>query len=239
VIVGSAYVSTTKAVAFRWDSTNGMVTLGTSDEGSNSDSVAYGVSADGRMVYGWDYKQGFSPAGPGGAAMNGRRGAMWWDGKERLLHPFGWAGEAWAANSVGSIVVGQFHPMDANNDPTIGHGASSYQWTAWDGQFQDLGAVAVPIGGDQRNYLSQPYAVSDDGSVVGGETGWSEKFAMIWTHNTGMMYMSDYLTKLGVTDHLQWAKLSNVVYISPDGRVVVGYGTTQPPQTKTWIVTLR
>lgn len=238
VIVGSAYVSLTKAVAFRWDPANGMVNLGTFDEGTNSDSVAYGVSADGRMVYGWDYKEGFSPAGPGGSAMNGRRGAIWWDGKERLLHPFGWAGEAWATNAVGSIITGQFHPLDANNDPTIGHGASTYLWTAWDGHFEDLGAVSIPIGGDQRNYLSQPYAMSDDGSVVGGETGWSDKFGMIWTPATGMMYMSDYLTKMEVTDHLQWARLNKVVYISPDGRRLVGYGLSNP-QPRTYIVTLK
>ena len=118
VIVGTAYVSTTKAVAFRWDAANGMVNLGTFDEGTNSDGVVYGVSADGNNAFGWDYKQGFSPPGrPGGIAMNGRRGAIWWDGKERLLHPFGWAGEAWATNDVGSIIVGQFHPL--NSQPRI------------------------------------------------------------------------------------------------------------------------
>jgi hypothetical protein len=89
VIVGQAYVSTTKAVAFRWDAMNGMVNLGAFDEGSNSDSAVYAVSADGRTIIGWDYKQGFRPPGPGGIAMNGRRGAIWWDGKERLLHPLG------------------------------------------------------------------------------------------------------------------------------------------------------
>ena len=143
VIVGGAYVSTTKVVAFRWDATNGMVNLGTFDEGTNSDSVPYGVSADGNTVIGWDYKQGFSPPGPGGIAMNGRRGAIWWDGKERLLHALGWAGEAWATNDVGSIIVGQFHPLNTNN---VLQGASTYLWTAWDGHFQDLGAVPVPMG---------------------------------------------------------------------------------------------
>src|SRR5262245_47014554 len=152
VVVGQAYVSATKAVAFRWDAMNGMVNLGTFDEGSNSDSSVYAVSADGRTIIGWDYKQGFIPPGPGGAAMNGRRGVIWWDGKGRLLHPLGWAGEAWATNDVGSIIVGQFHPRDTNNQ--YFHGASTYLWTAWDGYFEDLGAVAIPIGGDQRNYIS-------------------------------------------------------------------------------------
>ena len=239
VIVGQAYISQTKAVTFRWDQANGMVNLGTFDEGVNSDSTPTAVSADGRTVIGWDFKQGFLPAGPGGAAMNGRRGAIWWDGKERLLHPLGWAGEAWATNDVGSIIVGQFHPLDTNNK--VG-GASTYMWTAWDGHFADLGAVQVPIGGGQSNYVSQPYAVSDDGSVVGGDTGVYEKFAMIWTPETGMMYVSDYLTIKGVTDHLSWLILTRTIYISPDGRVVVGYGAVPGspfPIPKTWIVTLR
>ena len=64
VIVGGAYVSTTKVVAFRWDAMNGMVNLGIFDEGTNSDSRPYGISADGRSVIGWDYKEGFSPAWP-------------------------------------------------------------------------------------------------------------------------------------------------------------------------------
>jgi probable HAF family extracellular repeat protein len=243
VIVGQAYISATQAVAFRWDQADGMVNLGTFDGGINSDSSPLAVSADGGMVIGWDYKQGFLPPGPGGAAENGRRGAIWWGGKERLLHPLGWAGEAWATNNNGSIIVGQFHPLDAAETNGITGGASTYLWTAWDGHFEDLGAVKVPIGGGALgNYVSQPYAVSDDGSVVGGDTGVSEKFAMIWTPKTGMMYLSDFLTMSGVTDHLSWVVLTRTVYISPDGRVVVGYGAVPGspfPIPKTWIVTLR
>ncbi len=211
-----------------------LVILGAFDEGTNSDSSVYGVSADGKTVIGWDYKQGFSPPGPGGIAMNGRRGAIWWDGKERLLHPFGWAGEAWATNDVGSIVVGQFHP--SNSDNTL-QGASTYRWTAWDGHFENLGAVPVL---DPRNSISQPYAVSDDGSVVGGDSGGvNDKSAMIWTRETGMMYVSDFLTMKGVTAHLSWDKLIKTVYISPDGRLVIGNGFNPYPSQRTWIVTLK
>ena len=243
VIVGQANVDVTKAVAFRWDAMNGMVNLGMFDEGANNDSYAYGVSGDGRTVIGYDSKHLFLPAGPGGSAMNERRGAVWWDGKERLLHPFGWAGEAWATNDVGSIIVGQFAPTDTNNQ--IAHGASTYRWTAWDGHFEDLGAVAIPIGGNQRNYVSQPYAVSDDGSVIGGVSGLQEKFAMIWTRETGMMYVSDYLTLKGVTEHKNWVSLTKTTYISPDGRIVVGNGFLPPGPTspfnvpRSWVMTLR
>ena len=49
----------------------------------------------------------------------------------------------------------------------------------------------------------------------------------------------------GVTDHKNWLTFTKTVYISPDGRVVVGYGLLPPsgqspfPIPKTWIVTLR
>jgi uncharacterized membrane protein len=168
--------------------------------------------------------------------MNGRRGVIWWDGKERLLHAFGWAGEAWAVSAYGSIIVGQFHPMDSYNK--LGHGASTYMYTNWDGHFTDLGAVAVPIGGDQHNYLSQPFAVSDDGTVTGGETGRSEKFAMIWTKETGMVYVSDYLTNHGVIGHLKWVKFIKTNYVSPDGHVVVGYGMDTRNSVKSFIITI-
>ena len=237
VIVGGVYVSRTKVVAFRWDAVNGMVNLGTFDEGKNSDSVPLAVSADGNMVIGWDYKEGFSPPGPGSPAMNGRRGAIWTDGKERLLHALGWAGEAWATNDVGSIIVGQFFPLNTNN---VLQGASTYKWTAWDGNFQDLGAVPVPPGGSPRDYISQPYAMSDDGSVVGGDSGnVNSKSAMIWTHDTGMVNVSDYLTMKGVTDHQSWPQLTKTVYISPDGRLMAGYGYKAYPSLSTWIVTLK
>ena len=39
-----------------------------------------------------------------------------------------------------------------------------------------------------------------------------------------MVYVSDYLTMKGVTAHLSWPKLTKTVYISPDGRLMVGYG---------------
>jgi len=234
VIVGGAYVSTTKVVAFRWEAATGMVNLGTFDEGPDSDSTAYAVSADGRNIIGWDSKPGFSPAGPGGASMNGRRGAIWWDGKERLLHAFGWAGEAWVTNDVGSIIAGQFHPLDAS-DPR--KGASSYLWTAWDGRFENLGAVPTLLG---PNYISEPYGVSDDGSVVGGNSGGVDnKTASIWTPATGMVSVSDYLTMNGVTDHLGWDGLIKTSYISPDGRLMAGVGYKPYPFLKGWIVTLK
>jgi len=60
-----------------------------------------------------------------------------------------------------------------------------------------------------------------------------------------MMYVTDFLTLKGVTAHLQWVSFTKTTYISPDGRVVTGYGLVRgngpgtPDVPKTWIVTLR
>ena len=130
--------------------------------------------------------------------------------------------------------------MDQFNNPLTQQGASTYKYTAWDGHFEDLGAVPVPVGGEPKDYLSQPYAVSDDGNVVVGESGWIEKFAMIWTPQTFMVSMKDYLTYAGVTDHLTWS-LKRAHWVSPDGRVVIGYGQRAGggPSIRSWIATLR
>jgi hypothetical protein len=69
---------------------------------------------------------------------------------------------------------------------------------------------------------------------------------MIWTRETGMMYVTDFLTMKGVTEHKNWVTLTRTNYISPDGRTVVGYGLIPPNPAqspfnipKSWIITLR
>ena len=54
-----------------------------------------------------------------------------------------------------------------------------------------------------------------------------------------MVYVSDFLTSKGINDHLTWL-LQRTVYISPDGRLIVGYGPKGvSPSRRTWIVTLK
>jgi hypothetical protein len=88
--------------------------------------------------------------------------------------------------------------------------------------------------------------MSDDGTVVGGDSGPTNnmgtvniKSAMIWTAETGMVYVTDYLTMKGVTDHKSWDALLKTVYISPDGKTVVGTGYKPYPSQSTWIMTLK
>jgi hypothetical protein len=154
-----------------------------------------------------------------------RHGFVFWDGTERLLHPFGWAGEARGLNDVGSIIAGRFHPSNAY---ASGGGFTTYLYTAWDGRFQDLGAVwQGQPGANLSEYTSNPQGVNDDGSVVVGDTGATQKIAAFWTSETGMVNVYDFLTSKAITNHVGWI-LTVTTYVSPDGRIIAGAGFNRP-----------
>jgi uncharacterized membrane protein len=158
---------------------------------------------------------------------------------ERLLHPFGGAGEANATNFNGTVIVGRAHPLGGTYLPggNFLAGATTYLYTAWDGRFEDLGPILTPrTDGFGLDYTSNPTAVSDDGQVVGGVNARSNPLPYLWTRATGMMLLSDYLTANGVTAHRVW-KLTDFSYVSPDGKRLAGTGLS-PQGPQSWIVTL-
>jgi uncharacterized membrane protein len=216
VVVGNAYLPGGRFVAFRWDAVNGMVNLGSLIR----DSQATAVSGDGNTIVGRE----FGKTNPG---------VVFWEGLERFIHPFGWIGEALATNDVGSVIVGRF--------PAGAQYGTTYLYHAWNGQLEDLGAVwPGQPGMNPGEYTSLPRGVSDDASVVGGRTGGAfEVFASIWTRETGMVYVRDYLTSKGVTDHKNWVKFVETTYVSHDGSFTAGSGINPQQLQESWIVTLR
>jgi hypothetical protein len=162
---------------------------------------------------------------------NAWRGFVHYDGGLHLIHAFGSAGEATKTNDVGSTIVGQ--------GPPLGKSGTTYMYTAWDGKFEDLGAVWPGSPGiNIQEYQSKPFGVSDDASVVVGETGAVDgRYAMIWTRETGMLYMREYLARNGVTAHQNWI-LTESRYVSPNGKVIAGNGRNPQGLPESWIVTL-
>ncbi len=226
VVVGLSRTTSGKTHAFRWDATNGMVDMG-SLQGQSSRANA--VSADGTVLVGWDDD---SPDVPQYAPS--RRAAIWWQGLERLLHPFGWIGEATATNISGTIIVGKSSPASI---ASIGHG---YLWTAL-GQVEDLGALPRGFTPNQQEEedRSVALAVSDDGSVVVGASGYKPPTdAFLWTPETKMVKLSDYLRKSGIKGVVGWTLLS-ANSISPDGAIIAGTGISPSGQVQGWIATLR
>jgi probable HAF family extracellular repeat protein len=240
VVVGLANYPTsqqfgTQNRAFRWDAVNGMVDLGALQQGGTT--LAFTISADGNTIIGYERPPKGTSYNP---SVSGMSGVIFWNGTERLLHAFGMAGEAFATNFNGAIIVGRGHPQGGSYLPngTFRGAITTYMYTAWDGRFEDLGAVLllVPVPGGGIDYASTPTAVSDYGEVVGGTTGNYDHLPFIWTQATGMVLLTDYLTANGVTAHQGW-KLTDVSYISPDGKRMVGTGIS-PQGATSWIVTL-
>jgi hypothetical protein len=61
---------------------------------------------------------------------------------------------------------------------------------------------------------------------------------MIWTPETGMVYMLDYLTSKGVTAHQGWV-LQSATVVNPDGRLVAGWGLNPTYALSNLLDTLR
>jgi probable HAF family extracellular repeat protein len=200
VIVGLAWNGCSIARAFRWEEPTGMVDLGSTVAGRSS--RANGVSGDGRVVVGWQE----TSTGP-------RQGARWVDGRQELfVGPTGMVGEAQAANSDGSIVVGQ--------NCRFGQDQTAWIWTARDG-VQCVDPPRPRLG----FFVGIMLATSDDGRVIGGAQSFGlESEAVLWIDRTAV-YLKDYLRANGVPNAFEgWINTGFITGVSLDGRVLVGYG---------------
>jgi probable HAF family extracellular repeat protein len=229
VIAGRAYDANRQVHAVRWDASGAIKDLGSLGGG---DTVASTVSANGKLIGGYDFL-----SDPNGTP-NGRRGVVWVDGSERFIHLYGWAGEVRATNDVGSVIVGDAHPMSGVY-VDVGGGLTSYLYTAWDGHLTNLGGIWKRGPGERgEDYSSKPSNVSDDGQVVGGQAFIAgPRKAFIWTPETGMLTVSDYLTRNGITAHNDWITLEFVTYISPNGKTFIGSGINPSGLIETYIIT--
>jgi uncharacterized membrane protein len=216
VITGLAYVKPERVEGFRYHVSTGTVPLGTLTGGRSRAST---VSADGRVVAGWDDLTGR------GTGRGPWYGTVWWDGMQRLLHVYNGIGQVEGVNDVGSILVGRGHPLAFTH---------AYRFTSWDGHVEDLGALKRDHGGGSPGVgggpggefedMSIALAVSDDGSVVVGNSGYQPPTdAFIWTPETKMVKLSDYLTSKDVTGHERWT-LVTAIAVSPDGKIIAGSG---------------
>ena len=77
---------------------------------------------------------------------------------------------------------------------------------------------------------SSALAVSDVSSVVVGTSGYEPPTdAFIWTPETKMVKLREYLTSNGVTGHETWT-LGNANCVSPDGKIIAGTGINNREQ---------
>ncbi len=200
VIVGLGWNGCSYAHGFRWEDASGVVDLGSSVPGRSS--RANNVSGDGRVVVGWqDSSSGF------------RQGAMWVEGRQELIiGPYGVVGEARAANSNGSLIVGMnCNPADV----------SAWTWTP------ERGVRCHPV---ERRLATRPYiammlATSEDGRVIGGAHSFGlDSEAVLWIDGESQ-FLKDYLRDNGIPEAFRgWVNTGFVTAVSPDGHVLAGYG---------------
>ena len=210
VVVGFAYHSCTSVNAFKWQESTGMVDLGSSVSGRSS--LAQGVSGDGTVVVGYQTRvEGF------------QQGAKWLGGRQELIPGAdGYVGTAMAANNDGSVIVGRIcRPTDETNQ-------SAWMWRTRDG------TTCLPP--PRRRVSPGPViiveaaATSDDGEVIGGSQnvgGSADSDAVIWIGGQPA-YLKDFLRANGVPNAFEtWVNTGTITGISPDGRVIVGWGAAR------------
>jgi probable HAF family extracellular repeat protein len=210
VVVGSARNGCTFARAFRWTESTGMVDLGSSVEGRTS--LATGVSADGMVVVGYQTRaDGF------------QQGARWVGNRQELIPSapggVGYVGSAMATNRDGSIVVGRVCV------PGINILQSAWVWRAQGGTTCMPPPQIRPSPGPL--IIVEAAATSDDGQVIGGSQnvgGSPDSNAVIWIDGRPA-YLKDFLRANGVPNAFEgWPNTGTVTAISPDGRVLIGWG---------------
>jgi probable HAF family extracellular repeat protein len=206
VVVGYAYSGCT-AHAFRWQESTGMIDLGSSVSGRPT--VAHAVSADGSVVVGSQTStEGFN------------QGTKWVDGRQELVPgPDGFVGTAMAANNDGAVIVGRICR------PPFAADQSAWVWRPRNG------TTCLPA--PRRRVSPGPViileaaATSDDGQVIGGSQnvgGSVDSDAVIWIDGQPA-YLKEFLQTNGVPDAFRtWVNTGTITGISPDGRILVGWG---------------
>lgn len=240
--------------AFRWTATEGMVLLG-SLLGGNSASYANGVSSDGAVVVGqtasssgpqayrWTSGSGMVGLGdlPGssfvsGAAAVSSDGLVIVGGGRSALGPeaFRWT-ETEGMVGLGDLPGGAFssdaRAVSADGLVIVGNavgstGARAFRWTTVSGMV-DLGDLPGGQGSFGR-------AVSEDGSIVGGES--YANTAFIWNEAHGMRDLQDLLVSVDITG---WRLGSvNGIATTTDMVYLVGTGLNPENEPEGFLVTL-
>ena len=206
-VVGYASSGCTLTHAFQWQESTGMVDLGSSVQGRTSRGL--GVSGDGMVIVGdQTTAEGFT------------QGARWAGGRQELMTgPEGPVGSAVAANRDGSIVVGRVCVPASGR---VGD-QSAWIWKAQGG----LTCLPAPrrLVSPGPPILVEAAATSDDGQVIGGSQGIGvDSNAVIWIDGQPA-YLKEFLQANGLPNAFRtWINTGTITGMSPDGRVLVGWG---------------
>ena len=180
--------------AFRWTPTSGMQGIGKLTPGSLL-SKALAVSRDGKVIVGENRNEAFTADAFVWTQATGMKALP------KLANPAGTA-TADALSADGTVIVGR----SASASGMI----HAVRWV--NGQIEDL------VSGAYANLNSVAYAVSDDGTVVGGTLN---GLGFVWTPATGFLKTEDYLELHGVEVPSDY-QLEEIYAVSGDGLTIGG-----------------
>jgi uncharacterized membrane protein len=191
------------AHASMWTDSTGLVSLGSSNGASRANDANY----DGSVIVGWEENPVFGNWWP----------AVWVDGVKTILSTPDAFTEAAAVNPAGTIVVGQGY-----DDSTDHHHAAAWRWngSVWEEELLGFLRGTHPYAGTViANDLKA------DGSLIVGYNAfdYAQATGFMWTEETGMIDVEDYLIDNGVTLDPMF-DIRSLTAVSDDGTVMVGMG---------------
>jgi hypothetical protein len=208
---------------------NAMSSLGTLGDSAYPGSRADAVSADGRLVVGWDqhdtgYWRGVRWDSSGESLFQIETPATCDADPSGAFHSWSNVGTAMGLNADGTLVVGEGYPIERSFEDS----GTVYQycdgtgwiWSAENG-VRSLGEAPIP------DFSATAADVDATGSVATGILtpvfwGFENPKAMIWTPQTGMLELEPFLEAQGTfTPGFQFI---SAPALADDGRTIGGLG---------------
>jgi len=213
-LVGLGWDPGVEGRAIRWSQGTGMVDMGSTSPGRAS--RANTTNNNGTIIGGWQDND------------NGRQGAVWINGVQKLLADSnGFAvSEALAISGDGQWVTG------------VAYGSlSPYRYNTVTEVLEYLPVVS----GDFFFPSALGTAISDDGkTIVGTVRDFGPPFGapgFIWRDGFGAMTLNDYFDSMGVV-YEEGFFFSTPLSMSGDGLTMSGYGISQTEGLVGWVVTV-
>ena len=113
--------------------------------------------------------------------------------------------------------------VGGNCTPDVPEPSAAWTWTPTAGV--QCYPVGRPGGIPIHFYQALMLATSDDGRVIGGAFSFGlESQSLVWIDGQSH-FLKDYLRANGVPDAFEgWVNTGFITGVSPDGRILVGYG---------------
>ncbi len=189
-----------------WSADTGPVDLGTFQGSGRANDADW----DGNVIVGWDER-------PDGLWQP----CVWADGAQTRLSDNEFFTHAERVNSDGTIIVGTAADIDSMV-------AEAAMWT-WNGDTWEERLLGKLIGTVPPFGIAIANDVSDDGSLVVGYNAYSwYGDAFLWTEDTGLINLEDFLLDNGIALDPN-LEIQEATAVSDDGSVIVGFASEVNP----------